>query len=34
MNMKKLWQAIVETVEWINYLPQENNKQRKTNSPK
>jgi hypothetical protein len=34
MNMKKLWQSIVETIEWINYLPQENHKQKETNSQK
>jgi hypothetical protein len=32
MIMKKLWQTIIETVEWINYLPQDNHK--KTNSQK
>lgn len=32
--MKKFWQTIIETIEWINYLPQENQKQRKTNSEK
>jgi hypothetical protein len=32
--MKKLWQSIVETIEWINYLPQEKQKQKETNSQK
>jgi hypothetical protein len=32
MKMKKLIQSIIETIEWINYLPQENHKQKETNS--
>jgi hypothetical protein len=34
MKMKKLIQSIIETIEWINYLPQENHKQKETNSRK
>lgn len=34
MKMKKLLQTIIETIEWVNYLPKENHEPVKTNSRK